>query len=156
MLRILASLALLSICSGCASSDQSARNAAARDYEMISGTWRLTKAIVDGKPVPEEQLKNTILVTDGDTFRFPQDSGAGTHPAGKFTINPSTDPKQVDSVAMGGPNTGQVTLGIYQIIDKTHKRACWGPPGGARPTEFESSPGSRRILQYWEKIGPVQ
>jgi hypothetical protein len=49
-----------------------------------------------------------------------------------------------------------VTLGIYEIVDATHKRACWGPPGGPRPTEFESRPGSRRILQYWEKIGPVR
>jgi hypothetical protein len=48
-----------------------------------------------------------------------------------------------------------VTLGIYEIIDETHKRACWGPPGGRRPTEFDSPPGSPRILQYWEKIGPV-
>jgi len=64
-------------------------------------------------------------------------------------------PRQVDSVAAGGTNPGQVTLGIYQIIDATHKRACWGPPGGPRPTEFESPAGSGRILQYWERIGPV-
>jgi uncharacterized protein (TIGR03067 family) len=141
--------------SGCAASDRAARSAAQRDYERLSGTWQLARAVVDGKPVPNDQLKDTILVTDGNTFRFPKASGAGTHPAGTFTINPSTEPNQVDSVATGGPNTGQVTLGIYQIIDQNHKRACWGPPGGPRPTAFESPPGSRRILQDWEKIGPV-
>ena len=105
--------------------------------------------------MPEPQVKQTILITDGNTFRFPQAAGVGTHPSGSFTINPSTLPAQVDSVAAGGPNAGQVTLGIYEIIDAKHKRACWGPPGGTRPTAFESPPGSRRILQYWEKIGPV-
>src|SRR5439155_1280252 len=55
----------------------------------------------------------------------------------------------------GCANSGQVTLGIYEILDPNHKRACWGPPGGPRPTEFQSPPGSHRILQYWEKIGPV-
>jgi len=145
----------VSIVSGCASGDRAARHAATRDYERLSGTWQLTRAVVDGTPVPEPQVKQTILITDGNTFRFPQAAGVGTHPAGSFTINPSTLPAEVDSVAAGGPNTGQVTLGIYEIIDATHKRACWGPPGGARPTAFDSPPGSRRILQYWEKIGPV-
>ena len=77
------------------------------------------------------------------------------HPAGHFTVNPDTRPKQVDSIAEGGPNAGEMTPGIYEILDANHKRACWGPPGGPRPTEFESPPGSKRILQYWKKIGPV-
>lgn len=141
--------------SGCAASDRSAMDAAARDYERLSGTWQLTRAVVDGQPVAEAQLKRTILITDRNTCRFPQAAGTGTHPAGSFTVNPSTRPHQVDSVAIGGANAGQVTLGIYEISDATHKRACWGPPGGPRPTEFESPPGSRRILQYWERIGPV-
>lgn len=46
---------------------------------------------------------------------------------------------------------GVVVLALGVIFE----RACWGPPGGPRPTEFESRPGSQRILQYWEKIGPV-
>ena len=148
-------LALI-VLAGCASTDRAARDAAARDYERLSGTWRLTRGVVNGVPVPDQQARQTVLVTDGNTFRFPQAAGAGTHPAGSFTINPSTVPAQVDSVAIGGANAGQVTLGIYEIIDATHKRACWGPPGGPRPTGFESPPGSGRILQYWEKIGPVR
>jgi uncharacterized protein (TIGR03067 family) len=99
--------------------------------------------------------QNTILITDHNTFRFPKASGIGTHPAGRFSVNPDTRPKQVDTIAEGGPNAGQLTRGIYEIIDATHKRACWGPPGGPRPTEFKSPPASGRILQYWKKIGPV-
>ncbi|MGB7158398.1 MAG: TIGR03067 domain-containing protein [Tepidisphaeraceae bacterium] len=144
--------------SGCASSDGTVPSAAAaikQDYARLSGEWQLVRAVADGKPVPEAQVKQTILITDGNTFRFPQAAGVGTHPAGTFTINPGTVPHQVDSVAIGGANAGQVTLGIYEIVDDEHKRACWGPPGGARPTAFESTPGSKRILQYWQKIGPV-
>ncbi len=129
--------------------------AAQRDYERLSGTWQLTRAVVNGRPVPANVLRNTILITDRNTFRFPKASGVGTHPAGSFTVNPDTKPKQVDSIAEGGPNAGHLTRGIYEILDANHKRACWGPPGGPRPTEFKSPPGSRRILQYWTKIGPV-
>ena len=151
---VVLSVLATSLVSGCAT-DREAREAAAKDYERLSGTWQLTRAVVDGVTVPPQELKLTILITEGNTFRFPQAAGVGTHPAGTFTINPSTLPAQVDSVASGGPNAGQMSLGIYEIIDATHKRACWGPPGGLRPTSFESTPGSRRILQYWEKIGPV-
>jgi hypothetical protein len=45
-------------------------------------------------------------------------------------VNPDTKPKQVDSIAEGGPHAGQLTRGIYEILDATDKRACWGPPGG--------------------------
>jgi uncharacterized protein (TIGR03067 family) len=129
--------------------------AAQRDYERLSGTWQLTRGVVNGKPVPASVARNTILITYHNTFRFPKQSGIGTHPAGHFTVNPNTRPRQVDSIAEGGPNSGQLTPGIYEILDPTHKRACWGPRGGPRPTEFKSPPGSGRILQYWKKIGPV-
>jgi uncharacterized protein (TIGR03067 family) len=135
------------------SSAQSA--AAQRDYDRLSGTWQLTRGVVNGKPVPASKARNTILITDHNTFRFPKASGVGTHPAGTFTVNPDTKPKQVDSIAEGGPHAGQLTRGIYEILDANHKRACWGPPGSPRPTEFKSPPGSGRILQYWKKIEPV-
>jgi len=129
--------------------------AAQREYELLSGTWRLTRGVVNGKPVPASVLRNTILITDHNTFRFPKASGVGTHPAGSFTVKPNTRPKQVDSIAAGGPHAGQLTRGIYEIIDANHWRACWGSPGSPRPTDFQSSPGSGRISQDWKKIGPV-
>src|SRR5215475_295680 len=149
-------VAVIAGCSTNGTSSSSTPSAAAqRDYERLSGTWQLTRGVVNGKPVPANVARNTILITDHNTFRFPKASGVGTHPAGTFAVNPATKPKQVDSIAEGGPHAGQLTRGIYEILDTTHKRACWGPSGGSRPTGFTSIPGSGRILQYWKKIGPV-
>ena len=67
---------------GCDASARRARKMAEHDYEQLSGTWRLTRAVVDGRPVPEKEMQSTILITDGDTFRFPEASGVATHPAG--------------------------------------------------------------------------
>jgi uncharacterized protein (TIGR03067 family) len=140
--------AVAAITAGCAT-DQSA--AAQKDYDRLTGTWQLTRGVVNGKAVPATVLRKTILITDHNTFRFPKASGVGTHPAGTFTVNPNTSPKQVDSIAEGGPRAGQLTRGIYEILDATHKRACWGPPGGPRPTEFESAPGSGRDSSVLEE-----
>ena len=122
------------------------------DYEALTGRWRLVKSTVDGKPVPEAELRKTVLITDHDTFRFPADAGVGTAPQGKFTVDPTKNPKQVDSTALAGPNKGEITYGIYEIIDANNKRACWGKPGGPRPTDFTSTPGSGRTVQYWRLI----
>jgi uncharacterized protein (TIGR03067 family) len=154
---VMSAMALMTAdCSTSGSSGPTPQSAAAqRDYERLSGTWQLTRGVVNGKAVPASVARNTVLITDRNTFRFPKASGVGTHPAGTFTVNPTTSPKQVDSVAEGGPHAGQLTRGIYEILDTNHKRACWGPPSGPRPAGFTSPPGSKRILQYWKKIGPV-
>jgi len=154
---VMSAMALMTAdCSTSGSSAPTPQSAAAqRDYERLSGTWQLTRGLVNGKAVPAGVALNTVLITDRNTFRFPKASGVGTHPAGTFTVNPTTSPKQVDSVAEGGPHAGQLTRGIYEILDTNHKRACWGPPSGPRPAGFTSPPGSKRILQYWKKIGPV-
>jgi uncharacterized protein (TIGR03067 family) len=123
-----------------------------KDYDALTGRWQLVKSIVDGKPVPDAEVKQTVLITDRDEFRFPADARVGTAPLGKFTIDPTTEPKQVDSTALSGPDKGKVTRGIYEIIDANNKRACWGKPGGPRPTDFTSAPGSGRTLQYWRLI----
>jgi uncharacterized protein (TIGR03067 family) len=159
VIPILTLSAVLAITAGCANGRPGGATAqsvaAEKDYERLSGTWQLTRGVVNGRPVSARVLRNTVLITDRNTFRFPKASGIGTHPAGHFTVHPETSPKQVDSIAQGGPNAGEMTPGIYEILNANHKRACWGPPGGPRPTEFESPRGSKRILQYWKKIGPV-
>jgi uncharacterized protein (TIGR03067 family) len=129
------------------------QSAAQRDYQRLSGRWQLTRAYINGRAVPAAQVHRTMLITDGNRFWFPKAKRAATHPAGTFTIDPGTVPKQVDSKASGGSNAGVTTRGIYRIYDARHQVECWGTPGGARPHSFTSS--SCAILQYWTKIGPV-
>ena len=47
-------------------------DAAQRDYEVLSGTWQLTRGVDNGKPVPASVARKTILITDHNTFRFPK------------------------------------------------------------------------------------
>jgi hypothetical protein len=85
---------VVAITAGCANGrpgGATAQSASAeKDYERLSGTWQLTRGVVNGRPVPASVLRNTLLITDRNTFRFPKASGIGTHPAGHFTVNPDT------------------------------------------------------------------
>jgi uncharacterized protein (TIGR03067 family) len=126
-----------------------------RDYQRLTGTFQLVSGVIDGKPVAEDIRKETKLVTDMNKFTVSAGGQAGTSGAGTFTIDPTKSPKTVDSLQATGPDKGKTVLGIYEIIDDNHKRACWAPVGRPRPTAFTSEPGSGHILQVWERIKPV-
>ena len=122
-----------------------------KDYERLTGTFILVSGVVDGKEVPEDVRKKTILVTDHDKFTVSTGDEAGTSARGTFKIDPTKTPKTADSLQETGADKGKTVLGIYEIIDDNHKRACWAPPGKPRPTEFVSKPGSSHILQLWKR-----
>lgn len=98
------------------------------DYDALTGRWQLVKSVVDGTPVPEAEVKKTALITDHDVFRFPADAHVGTAPQGRFTIDPTRNPKEVDSTALDGPNEARSPAGSTR---------SWAPttsaPAGANP-----------------------
>ncbi len=123
-----------------------------QDYTRLSGTFRVLSGIIDGKKVPDAVRQQTVLVTDRNKFTVSDRGSAGTSAEGTFTIDPTKSPKTADSVQGTGPDKGKTMLGIYEIIDDNHKRACWAPVGKPRPTSFTSESGSGHILQIWERI----
>jgi len=123
----------------------------AQDYASLTGTFRLVSGVVDGKRVPEDVCRKTVLVTDHNRFTVSTGAEAGTSARGTFTIDPTKTPKTADSLQASGADKGKTLLGIYEIIDQDHKRACWAPVGKPRPTDFSSKPGSGHILQVWER-----
>src|SRR5207253_5431581 len=75
-ISILAIGVAAAITAGCATNPlagtTSQSPATQRDYQVLSGTWQLTRGVVNGKPVPASVTRNTILITDRNTFRFPK------------------------------------------------------------------------------------
>lgn len=143
---------LASIAAAAPDSQVSMEELTKKDFERLTGTFRLVSGMIDGKEVPESVRSQTILVTDHDEFTVSDGGTAGTSAAGTFTINPTASPKTADSVQATGPDKGKTMFGIYEIIDDNHKRACWAPVGKTRPAAFTSEAGSGHILQVWERV----
>src|SRR6059058_6033305 len=49
-------------------SDMTKEELIRQDYERLTGTFSLVSGVVDGKPVPEDVRKKTILITDHNKF----------------------------------------------------------------------------------------
>src|SRR5438093_4301618 len=148
VMSVLSIAAMAAITASCVNSQlggSTTQAAAERDYERLTGTWQLTRAVVNGRPVPASVLRRTILITDHNTFRFPKASGVGTHPAGTFTVNPNTRPKQVDSIAEGRPNAAQQ---LTRGITRSSTQPTNAPAGGRLVVRGRQS--SSRLRQAGE------
>src|SRR5207245_11706305 len=85
-------------------SDMTKEELIRQDYERLTGTFSLVSGVVDGKPVPEEVRKKTMLVTDHDKFTVSTRDEAGTSSGGTFTIDPTWKPQPVERSHCVGPS----------------------------------------------------
>jgi uncharacterized protein (TIGR03067 family) len=116
------------------------------DLDRLQGTWNLTSAMQDGKPLAEDKVKQTTIVFKGDTFRFPGSAEYATSKEGTIKLDESKTPKEMDAIS----TEKEVMLGIYRLEENGYK-VCFAPAGKPRPTEITSTPGSGYILQSWQR-----
>ena len=103
------------------------------DKEKLQGTWAVVSGERNGKPIPEETVKNAKLVFAADKMTI---HNKDRKTEGTFKLSPDKKPKQID-VDMDG----RLAKGIYQLDGDTLKIAH-GDTGGPRPKEFSAKEGS--------------
>ena len=120
-------------------------NATKKDLAKLQGTWALVSGERDGKKVPEEEAKNTVITIRGSDFVFPDVSQIGTSAKGTIKLDPTKNPKWIDSTSSKG---GAKSLGIYEFVGNGY-RVCFAEPGKDRPQHFSAKSGSGNDLQVW-------
>jgi uncharacterized protein (TIGR03067 family) len=106
-----------------------------KDRAALKGEWKVVSYELDGKkPVSDEQLdKVKVTIIEGNT-----------------TIDPTKNPKTIDTTFTEGDLKGETALGIYELKGDTYKY-CRAAPGKERPTEFSSKEGSGHTLVVYKR-----
>jgi uncharacterized protein (TIGR03067 family) len=100
------------------------------------------KILVDEK-TPANKKPAAKLVYHANTWIIKV--GDKTVATGKFKIDSTKTPKEIDIMDESGMRNDQTRLGIYEIEEGTYKY-CLAPAGKPRPIEFASKTGSQRSL----------
>ena len=108
------------------------------ELTAMKGKWEVVTAEFDGAET--NALKGRVLdFGDGEFTAYDGDKKGRTL---KFTLDPSTDPKQMD-LDRGG-DAGKAA-GIYAVT-KDELKICYAEPGSPRPKAFGSPAGDKVFL----------
>jgi RNA polymerase sigma factor (sigma-70 family) len=120
------------------------------DKERLQGTWQQVSC--QGKDeVPEDLVKDTTLVIEGDTITV-QTSGRASYELA-FTLDESQEPKAVDELLVKPEKGNKPYLGIY-ALEGDNLKFCFSDPGKARPTAFRGEADSGWTLTVFKKKQP--
>ncbi len=122
-------------------------DAAKKEYEKFTGTWRIVSFEMEGTKADAEELKDSRLVLKGDKFTMslgPMSYG------GTYQVDPTKKPRTMDVTFTDGPDKGKTLLAIYELDGDIYK-VCIAEPGKERPKEFTSAKGSGCALEVFKR-----
>jgi len=109
----------------------------------LEGAWSFEALHVDGNEMPRAMISNSRLLLDGDRFRM--ESPESTYD-GRYSIDTSATPTQIDIEFVEGPEAGNYSYGIL-ALDGDRLTICLGLVGASRPTAFATRPASGHVLE---------
>jgi uncharacterized protein (TIGR03067 family) len=126
------------------------------DLAKLRGTWVTVSLVNNGKTLvdaktPPEPGPVTKLGYDGTTWIIKV--GDKTVATGKFKIDATKTPKQIDIMDETGVRNERTKLGIYELKGDIY-RYCLAPAGKPRPTAFASKDGSGDSLGVMKREKP--
>jgi len=128
------------------------KNDVKKDNEKLQGTWKAVTAEAGGNL--QDDAEEHRLIFSGDEFTLKK--GEETMGKGKFKIDPSKKPNEIDMEFVESKRDalkGKTVLGIYQL-DGDALKWCWSKPGDGRPKEFSSTATDVHLLVTLKREKP--
>jgi uncharacterized protein (TIGR03067 family) len=118
---------------------------AADELEALQGAWECESADLEGKALPDDEVKKMRVVIEGDQMVIV--------PGGEFErmsikVDAAKNPKVLHVTPTEGKDKGKTTPVIYDLDPKAGTlRLCFDTKEGKKlPTEFAAKPGSGMVL----------
>jgi uncharacterized protein (TIGR03067 family) len=126
------------------------------DSDRLRGTWLTVSLVNNGRTLVDEKSPPkegpiTKLAYEGNNWMIKV--GDKTVASGKFTLDATKNPKQIDIMDESGKSNDKTKLGIYEITGNTY-RYCLASAGKPRPTDFTSKEGSGNSLGVMKREKP--
>jgi uncharacterized protein (TIGR03067 family) len=124
--------------------------------DKLRGTWLTVSLVNDGKTLVDEKTPPkagpaTKLVYEGNKWMIKV--GDKTVAGGKFKIDATKTPKEIDVMDESGTRNEKTKLGIYEV-DGDRYKYCLAPAAKPRPKTFTSKKGSGDSLGVMKREKP--
>ena len=102
-------------------------------------------------PFLADEFKGWHAVYEGDSLTLHSDTEVRRH--GITTLDPTRNPKAINTWDQDGPYDDRTVPGIYELKGDSLK-LCFARPGDQRPTEFTTKKGTGFLLVVYERKKP--
>ena len=113
------------------------------DKDKLQGKWKITEAVLHGRPLPLERAVALL----GDTVEFKGDK-VTLRTESTFTLDPSKSPKWIDMPSADGRGF----VGVYALDGDKLTLHCAVPGSAPRPTELEFKKGVNTTRLVLERV----
>lgn len=129
--------------------------AADTERQKLQGTWALVAGEVDGRAVPEADVRRSKLTFEGNKIvvDLPQQSSK-TMDETLTKLDPTKTPREMTWVRTTGPGAGKPIVGIYEFQGADQFKICFDPSGKSAPKELTTTAGTGHVCNVWKRAKP--
>lgn len=122
-----------------------------QEMDRLRGTFVMVTGLADGQAMPAPMTNSMKRIAEGNVTTVTM--AGQLYMKANFSINAGATPRTIDYDMTGGFTAGKKQLGIYRTRGDTVD-FCFGYPGDARPTTFESKAGTNVTCSTWKRVNP--
>jgi len=128
---------------------------AKKELQKFQGTWEMVSGELGGKPAPDDHVKKSKLVYEGNTIQIivPNQHGEMII-ADIVKIDPTKNPKEMHFVRRNGPSAGKTLIAIYEFDGDDQYKFALDPTGTTTLKEFVTKDGTGHVRNSWKRVKP--
>lgn len=116
----------------------------------LEGEWHMSEGWADGHAMDARMVKSAKRVVTGSEMSVM--FGAQVYSKGRFTVDRSTNPAQMDIFNLEGTNAGKVQQAIWRVSENGRELTlAIAAAGAGRPPDFQPRPGDGRTVVHWRR-----
>jgi len=119
-----------------------------KDQEALQGEWVMQSLEVEGEAVPEEKLKGTTLLIQGDKYIVVTEKNKRE---ASFKLDPTQKVKTIDMVPEG-KDRSKIAKGIYKLEGDLFTMCRALGADTDRPKDFSTMADSGTFKVTWKRV----